>query len=393
MPLALVTSTLQAWYTQAGINVIQIGFLGLVAQPYVYKFIWAPILDQRQIAPQIGYRKDWIFCTQILLFISVFGVSYLDPIHHGLIMALAACIIAICSATQDIAIDAYRTEILIEEMRGLGATIAITGYRLGMIISGGLALVLADKIGWSLTYKLNAIMILLGSIGLLIGPQLNLPPQVHEIKFTTVFKDILQRPNIVTILLLVLCYRLGESFTSSMSSLITTFLLRELSLTLTTVGLLTKGVGITATIFGGLIGGFIMTRLPLFNALLYFGIFQAISNLLFIVLAKIGSPSLIQVGLVIGVENICSGLGTAAFIAFLMALCKRPYTAGQFALFSALSATSRVIIAPLSGYIVHYLGWVDYFFISFLASFPAIIIIVQMKRTHFDSQNEKCILQ
>lgn len=380
LPLALVSTTLQAWYTTAGINIISIGFLGLVSQPYVYKFIWAPALDKHKILPRFGLRKDWILVTQICLLSSIFSLSFYEPTNNPNLMAIIACIIAFFSSTQDIAIDAYRTDILSIELRGLGAAIAISGYRLGMIASGGLALIMADSIGWKLTYQINAGLVLLGSLGIWLGPTLKREPGSQDnIRYFDAFRDIFRRKHLLSIILLILTYRLGESFTSSLSGLVTTFLLRELGLTLTTVGLLTKGVGITAAILGGIIGGYMMMRLSLYRALLYFGYFQAISNLLFIVLSKYHA-SLTLVAIVIGIENLCSGLGTAAFIAFIMSLCRSPYTASQFALFSALSATNRIFIAPLSGFIVQYLGWTDYFIISFIAAFPAIAVIYRLKK-------------
>jgi PAT family beta-lactamase induction signal transducer AmpG len=380
LPLALVSTTLQAWYTKAGISIISIGFLGLVAQPYVYKFIWAPVLDKHKLITRMSPRKDWILVMQICLLASVFSISFYEPTTDPSMMACIACIIAFFSATQDIAIDAYRTDILSEELRGLGAAIAISGYRLGMIASGGLALIMADAIGWKLTYQINACLVLLGGLGIWFGPTLKRDADtLAKMRYLDAFRDIMKRKHLISILLLILTYRLGESFTSSVSSLITSFLLRELDLTLTSVGILTKGVGIAAAVFGGLVGGYIMMRLSLYKALLYFGYFQAVSNLLFIILSKYHT-SLPLVALVIGIENICSGLGTAAFIAFIMSLCRPPFTASQFALFSALSATNRIFIAPLSGYIVEYFGWTDYFIVSFIAAFPAIFIIYLMKR-------------
>ena len=227
LPLALVTTTLQAWFTVSGIDIIHIGLLSLVAQPYVYKFIWAPTLDQYRLLPKLSYRKDWILFTQILIFITAITLSFFEPQKNANTIAIIAVLLAFFSATQDIAIDAYRTEILSEKIRGLGASIAVAGYRLGIIVSGGLALIMADQIGWKLTYQFNAFLIFIGTLGIWIGPILKHEATQQSITYFESFKELITRKHIISLLILIIGYRFGETFTYSVSGLITTFLLRE----------------------------------------------------------------------------------------------------------------------------------------------------------------------
>ena len=382
LPLSLVTTTLQAWFSVSKVPVVEIGLLSLVAQPYAYKFIWAPYIDRYRLISSLSYRKDWIICMQIAIACGCCVLACFDPKTEGFVMASLAFCLALLSATQDIAIDAYRAESLSEKIRGLGASIAISGYRTGLIISGGLTLILADHFGWKVSYQFNALCLCFGSLGLYLGPNLTQPAFKKNFAYFDFFKEFFSRLHWITLLLLILSYRLGETFTDSLSGLLTTFLLRELNLSLTTVGWLIKLIGISTMILGGLLGGTLMLSLSLYRALLYFGYLQAFSNLLFVWLAST-HPSVYSIACVITVENICSGLGTSAFIAFLMAICDRRFTASQFAFFSALAACSRIFFVPFYGYFVQYGSWKLYFWMSFIAALPAIVILHYSSKRFF----------
>lgn len=373
LPLALTASTLQARYTSAGVSLMTIGFLSLVGQPYVWKWIWAPVLDRFSV-PFLGRRRGWILITQILLVASIAALGTLDPLEHAWMLGLVALMVATFSATQDIAFDAYRTEILAPEERGMGSVYNGIGYRLAMLVSGGLALILADALGWKITYYLMALIMALGMIGTFYAPKVQgviERPKSLTKAFIEPLTEFLTRPNALVLLCMIVLYKLGDAFAMSLT---TPFLLRGLGFSLTTVGIINKFVGLGATLLGALLAGVVMMRLRLFQALLYFGILQAFSNLIFMVLALAGK-NLWLAGIAIFIENFCSGMGTVAFVAFLMSLCNTRYTAAQFALFTALAALGRIFVGPMAGYMVEQMGWAHFYFWTFVVAWPGVFLL------------------
>ncbi len=379
LPLALTGATLQAWYTTAGVSLVGIGFLTLVGQPYVYKFIWAPLMD-RFVPPLLGRRRGWILLMQASLIVTIALLAFLSPVNHPLAIALIALVIAFLSASQDIAIDAYRTDFLKEEELGPGSSMFVGGYRIAMLISGGVALILAQLLGWHTTYLLMSAMMLIGVVAAWFGPEVaddnNRVP--HSLKLAVVepFKEFMSRNGAVTILLFIIVYKLGDAFALSLSS---TFLIRDLGFSLADVGSVYKGFGLVATLLGIFIGGGLLTRLGLFRGLFLFGIFQGVSNLAFMALAIVGKSFPMLVGTIF-IENITGGMATAAFLALLMTLCDKRYTATQFALLSGLSAVGRVFVGPVAAYAVKYFGWADFFFISSLVAIPGLYLLYLLRR-------------
>lgn len=370
LPIALTGPALQAWYTVSGLSVVTIGFLALLGQPYVYKFLWAPFLD-RFALPFLGRRRGWIFCMQIAIIAVILLMSLQSPTVHPALLAATGLLLALFSATQDIAFNAYQTEVLHDQERGLGAAYGVSGYRIAMLISGGLSFVLADRIGWQATYQVMAVFMLLGAVGTLTGPETKTPAHVPTSLWHAIvepLKEFLSRDSAKAILLLIVLYKLGDAFVLTLSS---TFFIRGLGFSQTDVGIMMKGVGLLASIIGVLIGGSLMLRLGLYFSLFWFGILQAISNLTFMVLALCGK-SLVMMGFAIFIEQACSGMGTAAFVAFLMSLCDKRYTATQYALLSALAAIGRVFIGPLAGIMVEHIGWVQFYWWSFVVALPGV---------------------
>ncbi|MCD6038912.1 MAG: hypothetical protein K0S27_312 [Gammaproteobacteria bacterium] len=377
LPLALTGSTLQAWFTQAGVNVVTIGAFSLVGLPYVWKVLWAPVLD-RFIPPWWGRRRGWILITQLGLCLALFVLAHMDPHGQPLWIGGLALTIAFISASQDIAIDAYRTDILLPDERGLGAAAYIFSYRIAMLISGGLALVLADHVGWRVTYEIMAILMSLSIISTYFAPDISDSIRAPRTFGEAVVKPLLnlvKRERIIIILLFITFYKFGDAVALALMS---NFLLKGIGFSLTTVGMTYKTFGLLATILGAFVGGAWLTRLNLFRALLFFGILQAFSNLMFMFLAMVGKNEIWMVTSIF-IEAFCSGLGTAAFVAFLMALCDHHYTATQFACLSGASAIGRVIIGPLAGIMVLHLGWVSYFAWSFILSFPGILLLFALR--------------
>jgi len=373
LPLALTSTALQAWFTVAGVSVTTIGWLTLIGQPYFYKFLWAPVLDHWAL-PFLGARRGWMIATQSLLLLTILAMTRYDPLHHAVLLGFLALLVACFSATQDIAIDAYRTEILPEKERGLGSAIYVTGYRIAGIISGGLALVLANLFGWHAAYTFIALLMLLGIIATIaaIEPDLNIEkPKSLATAVIAPWHEFINRDQAWALLILIVLYKLGDAFAMSLS---TTFLIRGLGFSLTDVGMVVKVVGILATLIGALWGGMWMMCIGLYRALLYFGVLQAITNLMFMVLAMVGKHYGLMI-LTIFLENLCGGMGTAAFMALLMSLCDLRYTAAQFALLSALASVGRIFVGPFAGVMVAHLGWATFYFLTFVIALPGVFLL------------------
>jgi PAT family beta-lactamase induction signal transducer AmpG len=380
LPLALTSGTLQAWMTVENMNIKTIGFFSLVGQAYVFKFIWSPVMD-RYTPSFLGRRRGWLIITQLALSVAIFIMGFMHPAQNLFLLALLAVVIAFSSASQDIVFDAYKTDLLPSEQRGNGAAISVLGYRLAMLVSGGLALWLADKyLGWQQTYWLMAILMLTGVIATLIAPE---PPLTHpaprtlESAVVAPLKDFFGRNNAWLILLLIVLYKLGDAFAGSLS---TTFLIRGVGFQAGEVGLVNKSLGLLATIVGALYGGSLMKKLTLYRALMIFGLLQGTSNAAYWVLA-ITDKHLYSMGMAIFIENLCAGMGTAAFVALLMTLCNSAFSATQFALLSALSAVGRVYVGPIAGWFVEAHGWAWFYLFSIICAFPGLILLALCRRS------------
>ena len=378
LPLALTGGTLQAWMAVEGVDLKTIGIFSLVGLPYALKFFWAPLLD-RYALPFLGRRRGWILGTQFVLIGLIILLGLTSPKDTPWLVASIALLLTFTSATQDVVFDAYRTDVLRAKERGLGAAVSVTGYRIAMLVSGALALVLAGPLGWRLTYLLMAGLMMVGVMATLFGQEpevVSRPPQSLTEAISGPLTEFFERPASWAFLALIILYKIGDAFAGSLT---TAFLIRGPGFSIAEVGAINKGLGLLATIFGALYGGLMLARLGLYRSLMIFGILQAVSNLSFMVLAYAGKVYSIMVAAV-AFENLAGGMGTAAFLAFLMALCDHRYTATQFALFSALASLGRIFVGPPSGYLSHEVGWVIFFFITFLAALPGLILLYKMRQ-------------
>jgi len=377
LPLALSGGTLQAWLTVAGVDIRTIGLFSLVGIPYTLKFLWSPVIDRFNI-PVFGRRRGWILICQVLLVLITCLLAVLNPSSQAAFMGLAAIVLAFFSASQDIVIDAYRSDSLKERERGLGVGLTVTGYRVAMLVSGALALILADHIGWRTTYLSMAAVMAGTGLFTLLAPEPELhgrPPGDIAEAVTEPLKDLFSRKAALSLLLLIILYKIGDAFAGTLT---TAFLIRGAGFSPTDVGTINKGLGLVATILGAIAGGGLMTRMGLYGSLMLFGILQAVSNLAFMALAMVGKNYPMMIGAV-GLENICGGMGTAAFVAFLMALCNHRFSATQYAILSALAAIGRVFVGPPSGLLVAKLGRAEFFFFTFLAALPGLMMLVYLK--------------
>ncbi len=377
LPLALTSSTLQAWFTQAGIGLASIGALSLIGIPYALKFIWSPVMD-KVIPPFWGRRRGWIGIAQIALCLMLFLLATLDPKTQAGMMGQLALCIAFLSASQDIAIDAYRTDTLLPNERGYGSAFYIFTARISILISGGLALILADHWGWKMTYQLMAVLMALSVVVTYFSPDLPTaikPPASFRAALIEPFKDLFGRDAIFLILPFIILYKFGDALALQLMS---TFLLRGLGFTLTDVGIAYKTIGFVASIMGAFAGGILLERIGLFRSLLFFGIAQAFSNLLFMLLAIVGK----NYGMMIFslfIENFFTGMSTTALLVFVTALCHQKYSATQFACLSALFSIGRIFLGPLAAYMVQHLGWANFYGWTFVICFPALILLTLMR--------------
>jgi MFS transporter, PAT family, beta-lactamase induction signal transducer AmpG len=377
LPLALTGSALQAWMAVDGVDLRTIGVFALVGMPYTLKFLWSPLMD-RFVPPWLGRRRGWIIFTQLILIAGIAAMGFSSPKNAPVVLAILAFLVAFSSASQDIVIDAYRTDILHEEERGAGAAVFVTGYRLAMLVSGALALIMSDRIGWRATYLVMAAVMSIGVVSTFFGPEPErkaVPPKTIKEAVWGPLKDFVSRRKALMLLLLIVLYKLSDAYAGSLT---TAFLIRGVGFSPTDVGTVNKAFGLVATIVGAMLGGALMVRLGLFRSLLAFGILQGISNLAFMVLAWAGKSYGMLI-FAVGFENFTSGMGTAAFIALLMALCNQRYTATQYALLSSLAALGRIFIAPTSGYVVESIGWPSFFFVTALTAIPGLVMLWRLR--------------
>jgi PAT family beta-lactamase induction signal transducer AmpG len=389
LPLALTGGTLQAWMTVEGIDLATIGIFTLVGLPYTWKFLWAPFMD-RYVPPFLGRRRGWLVLTQLALIGGLVAMGALSPRQDAALLAAVALFVAFASASQDIVFDAYRTDITAPQSRGPAAALMVLGYRVAMLVSGALALVIAagtmgsgwlgglPGIGFGATYFVMAALMAVGLAATLWGNEPHTPPTVPRSLDEAVgqpFREFFARKGATAILLLIILYKLGDAFAGSLT---TAFLLRGPGFSLEEVGIVNKGAGLAATIVGVLFGGALMVRLGLFRSLLVFGVLQAVSNLSFLWLAAAGKSYALLL-FAVCFENVTGGMGTAAFVALLMALCDARFTATQYALLSALASFGRVYVGPVAGYLTDPkqagLAWTTFFFWTFVAALPGLAML------------------
>ncbi|MBI5259376.1 MAG: MFS transporter [Burkholderiales bacterium] len=482
LPLALTGQALQAWLSVDGLDIATIGFLSLVGLPYTFKFLWAPLMDRFELWPALGRRRGWLVLTQLALAGVLMLLAATPPRGALQLFALLALAVAFVSASQDVVIDAYGTDLLPQSERGLGASMKVMGYRLAMILSGGVAMIWTDAVTgsgwtWPQVYRLMAALMVGSAVfSLLALPRLPpLPPApagsapapvsgrqdllgfaavlaaaaagylftVHlatpaagallggwlagsglapalqarwidlaallagigftlplatwaarRARFDTLLgglRGYFAQPGAAAFLLFIVLYKLGDAFAGA---LMTPFLLKAMAFSSAEVGVVNKVIGLWLTIGGALVGGVLMLRLGLWRSLMLFGLLQAVSNLGFWWLAAFGKGSLpgltipafdwgfvalkaaapVDGGLlmVVAFENLSGGMGTAAFLAFLMGLTQQRFTATQFALLSAFASVGRVWVGPLAGVLAESIGWPHFFVVSTVLALPAL---------------------
>lgn len=380
LPLALLSSTLQAWFAQAGVSLMLTSSLSLMSLPYLLRFLWAPFLDRYQLLP-LGVRRGWICSMQILLIFGVQVIVEFQPNISPGIMAVLALVLAIFSATQDTAIDAHRIEYLPPKYYGLGASLANTGYRLGMLLSGGFALVIAQNYGWIFAYRIMSAALMVGVLAILWSkePSKSIASKSGVLdNFIDPVKDLLNRSDILSFCSFVLMFKLGGVFTTAVSGMVMPFLIQGLGFSLATIGYIYKIWGTVALIVGGIVGGVVMLRMNLYRALLYFGLIQGLTNLFFVGLAWFGK-NLVLLSIAVITDNFAAGMGSTALVALIMRFVNQKFTATQFSILAGIAGLPRIVSGPIGAGLQSHFGWVGLYSLAFLLSFLFVPLLFKIK--------------
>ena len=374
LPLLLTITVLQAWMKEKGVDLAVIGMMALVGLPYTLKFLWAPFLDRFTI-PFLGRRRGWLLVAQVALFFSIVGLGLTDPKDNPWMVAFAAFLVTFFSASQDIVVDAYRREDLPDEELGLGSSLYVNGYRVGMLLASGGGLIMADHMPFSMVYLIMAFCLAPGIITTFFAPEpeteLGTPKTIKEAVIEPMV-EYFSRQGALWILAFILLYKIGDTMASAMT--IPFYL--DIGFSKTEIGTIVKLFGFWATIAGSLAGGVLMLRLGINRCLWYFGFLQAVSTAGFAVLAQIGH-SIPFLSAVIAFENLSSGMGTAAYVAFMASITNKKFTATQYALLSSLMGVPRVLASAPTGFLVKTMGWEGFFIGCTLIAVPGMLLLVK----------------
>ena len=372
LPLLLTISVLQAWMKDEGVDLTVIGMMALVGLPYTLKFLWAPFLDRFSL-PLLGRRRGWMLFAQIALMISIASLGQSDPVQNPWLLAFAAFLVTFFSASQDIVVDAYRREDLADEELGLGSSLYVNGYRVGMLLASGGGLIMADYMDFSMVYLILAGCMLPGLITTLLTPEPEIPagtPKTMREAVVDPLVEYFSRKGALWILAFILLYKIGDTMASAMT--IPFYL--DIGFSKSEIGAVVKMFGFWATIAGGLAGGIMMIRIGITRSLWVFGFLQAISTAGFALLANVGY-SIPLLSSVIAFENLSSGMGTAAYVAFMASITNKKFTATQYALLTSLMGIPRVLASAPTGFLVKNVGWETFFIICALIAIPGMLLL------------------
>jgi len=382
MPLYVLISLVPAWLRTEGVGLKEIGFFALIGLPYIWKFVWSPLLDRYSLSLftyKPGLRRSWMLSTQVLLLVTIGTLGFLDPLTQIWPIAWLCLGIAFLSATQDIVLDAYRRQILPDQELGLGNSIHVNAYRVGGLIPGSLSLVLSDFLPWETVFLITAAFVLAGialTLSIKEPPRTHQQPATLQAAIVEPFNEFFSRQGVqqaLLILAFMLLYKLGDSMATALA---TPFYL-DMGFSKTEIGIVAKQAALWPMIIGGIAGGILMLKIGINRALWLFGFVQIISILGFAVLARVGE-GLWLLGLVIGFEYLGVGLGTAAFVAFIARTTNPAFAATQFALFTALTAVPRTVASAATGIIVEGVGWENFFYMCTLIAIPGMLLLFKV---------------
>lgn len=386
LPLLLVGGTLKLWLARENVDLSTIGYFSWVGMAYSLKFLWAPLLDRFSLVGD-SRRRSWMMLSQIALAAGFFWMGTLSPRTGLMEMATLAVVIAFFSATQDIAIDAYRREICRDEELGLGATVGIYGYRVAMLVSGGVGVGLVGdgswQVGWGGLYWIMAVCMLFGFVVTLLSPEPELgkndkPKSLMEATVQP-FLEFLKRDGAVYVLLFVFLFKLGDALGGAMLNPF----YAQMGFSNEDIGLIAKTVGLSSSLVGLLLGGLIIMRLGIYPSLWIFGVLQALSTAGFALITFTG-PQNWALALTVVFEDVSAGMGNAAFVAFIASVCNRRYTATQFAILSSIATLGRNFFSGFSGNMVNALGWANFFYLCAVIAVPGLLMLFMMRKYQTD---------
>lgn len=393
LPILLVASTLSAWLRESDISRSAIGLFGYVFVPYTLKFAWAPLMDRLPLPPLttwLGRRRGWMIAAQIGLIVSIYQLGQTDPREGLFWTAFWALMVAFFSASQDIVIDAYRVEILPRERLGAGAGVVVLGYRIGMWFAGAGTLFIASGFSWGFAYTVMALLMLVGVATVLMieeppGSTTAIPGGRKGFAawlssaVIEPFTDFFRRQGVKVAIVILVFISLYKACDVLLTLMANPFYL-DIGFDKAVIAEVSGTFGVFMTIVGGLAGGALVYRIGILPALLVGGTLQALSNLLFVLLAMAG-PSRPFFYLTVAGENLSAGLGTAAFVAYLSSLCSIHYTAVQYALLTSfMQMLGKYVIVPLSGFYADWLGWTMFFVTSTLFAVPGLLLVLWLQR-------------
>ncbi len=388
MPLFVLYQLVPGWLRSEGVSLTEIGLFSLIGIPYVWKFIWSPLLDRYSL-PVLGRRRSWMLATQVLLLCSIACFGYINPSTDIWTVAYLAAAVAFFSASQDIVLDAYRRELLPDNELGLGNSIHVQAYRLSGLVPGSLAFILADHISWQSVFIIVAAFMLLGILLTLAVKEISdekLAPKTLEQAVVLPFKDFINREGLKSaglILAFLFLYKLGDSMATALQ---TPFFI-DMGFSKTEIGVVAKTASLIAMTVGLAVGGIVMIKLSINKALWLFGVVQIVSILGFAALAEIGHNTY-ALAFAMGFEYLGVGLGTAAFTAFIARATNPAFAATQFALFTALTALPRTFANATTGVIVEQIGWTNFYFLCTCLAVPGMLMLFKVAPWHDDKQTE-----
>lgn len=384
LPLYLLFNLVPAWLRSEQVDLKTIGLFALIQFPYTWKFLWSPLLD-RYVLPLLGRRRGWMLLTQLGLLAVIASMGAFSPQSDLHTIAYIATLLAFLSATQDIVLDAYRRELLEESELGLGNAVHVNAYRIAGLVPGSLSLILADFMPWSIVFIITALFMLPGmAMTLMVKEPLNInPPKSLRDAVVEPFHEFITRhgwKSALLILTFLFFYKLGDSMCTALA---TPFYM-DMGFSKTQIGLIAKNAGLWPAVIGGLLGGLWMVKIGINRALWLFGVVQVVSIFGFFWLASVGyhaeitTVELTQLAIVIGIEALGVGLGTAAFVAFIARTTHPAYTATQFALFTSLAAMPRTFANAATGWLVETIGWTGFFLLCALLALPGMLLLLKV---------------
>jgi PAT family beta-lactamase induction signal transducer AmpG len=377
LPYNLTGFTVQAWLASSGLDIKTIGIFSLVGLPYIFKFLWAPLLD-RYLPPILGRRRGWILIYQVCLAIMIAAMGFCSPTKALYVLGALAVLVACLSASQDIVIDAYRVDTIPISERGLAAATQSFGYRSGATLAGAVLVIIAAHLGWRFAFLMVACLMAATTLGTAWAPEPEVPGHPPRTLADAVWhplRALFSQKGAWGFVLLVLLYKVGDAFALSLYS---AFMIKGVGFSLDELSIAGKLNMTVSSMIGVAIGGWAYMRWGIFKSMLIFGIGQSLTNLLYVWLALAGKKIWLLV-LATALDTGIGGMGLAAFVAFLVSLCSSNYSATQYALLSALASIPSRVMGYVAGIVVSKIGWPNFFVVTFLTAMPGLILLLILR--------------